>query len=472
MTEHVTAALRVLQDVAGRPDPTAPRAVGSIARDLGMTLSRASRLCAELEATGMLERGGAYGHYRIGAAGVRLSGRAAAPFARSLRFALLLAAQQTGETVLLAARGVDGFRVIDAVESLWTLHSPAEVGDRVTEGAVLEAAGILAGAPAEAGRAAVPLSESPIGMGVEIASPVLGPSGECFAVLAVRLPANRLEQNGPRARRAVVAASRTISRTLEDWLSSPPAATEPQAATEATSPLEAALAILRVLADRPDSVAGVSRATGLRPDRVQRLIDSCRNAGLLQHSHDRTTRFQLGWIVQGWYRAASVPTMVEHGRPRVAEAANRTLTCGFITILKGMRSFTIVEELGLAGDGLRMTPWLGRAHPMIGSDGGPTLTMDFRSDEITLLFPARHTPQELQRFLTHADLVARDGVLTMEAFDDAGLLSISAPVRDASGSVIAAACIVGTTAYMRANLNDVEEAARRLAVEVTALLQP
>jgi len=176
--------------------------------------------------------------------------------------------------------------------------------------------------------------------------------------------------------------------------------------------------------------------------------------------------------VQGWYRAASVPTMVEHGGPRVAEAANRTLTCGFITILKGMRSFTIVEELGLAGEGLRMTSWLGRAHPMIGSDGGPTMTMDFRPEEITLLFPARHTPQELQRFLTHAQLAARRGVLTMEAFDDAGLVSISAPVRDASGSVVAAACIVGTTAYMRAHLGEFEEAARGLAAEITGLLRP
>lgn len=470
MTEHVTAALRVLQDVAGRPDPTEPRAVGAIARDLGMTLSRASRLCAELEGAGMLARGTGYGTYRIGAAGIRLSGRAAAPFARSVRFALLLAAQQTGETVLLAARGVDGLRVIDAVESLWTLHSPAEVGDRIVGGAVLDAAGVRTGEPGDTGRA-VPLSEAPIGMGVEIASPVLGSSGECFAVLAVRLPANRLAQNGPRARRAVVAASRAISRTLEDWLAAPPAV-EPASGVEAATPLEAALGILRHLADRPDSLAGVSRATGLRPDRAQRLIESCRNAGLLQHSHDRTTRFQLGWIVQGWYRAASVPTMVEHGGPRVAEAANRTLTCGFITILKGMRSFTIVEELGLAGEGLRMTPWLGRAHPMIGSDGGPTLTMDLQTDQIATLFPSRHTPQELQRFLSHAQQVAKRGVLTMEAFDDAGLVSISAPVRDASGSVIAAACIVGTTAHMRAHVAEFEDAARRLAAEVTGLLQP
>jgi len=52
--------------------------------------------------------------------------------------------------------------------------------------------------------------------------------------------------------------------------------------------------------------------------------------------------YQLAWIVLGWHRAATAPIIVDRGTPLVVEAATRTKTCAFITVLKGMRSFTLV----------------------------------------------------------------------------------------------------------------------------------
>ncbi len=65
---------------------------------------------------------------------------------------------------------------------------------------------------------------------------------------------------------------------------------------------------------------------------------------------------------------------------------------------------------------------------------------------------------------------SRDGVLSMEAFDDVGMVSISAPVRDSSGSVTAAACLVGTTEYMRTNGEWFEATTRKLAEQVSGRL--
>ena len=129
-----------------------------------------------------------------------------------------------------------------------------------------------------------------------------------------------------------------------------------------------------------------------------------------------------------------------------------------------------MEELEMVGDGLRMTSWLGRAHPLIGSDSGPVLAMDFSSAEVTRLFPARNTPQELARFLRYVRRAVRDDVVSMQGFDGAGIQSISAPVRDSSGSVVAAACIVGTTDYIASNTVAFESAVRELAAGATALL--
>jgi len=462
MTTRVATALTAVRVVADRPDPTRPLTVGDLARRLELGVSSTSRLCAELEQHGLLERADAYGAYRLGRGAIALSGRAAAPLARTMRYALTLAAQQTGETALLATPSPLGIVVTAAVESLWTLHSPAEVGELVIDAASAVARAADPGHDADAGEG---LLESANGMSVEIASPVIGPTGECIAVLAVRLPANRRDQNGVRARRAVVAARRTLEAAFVHWLTAPRAAPPPPDGAARPTALEGALRLLLHLADRPDSIAGAAAATGLRVDRAQRILDGCRAAGLVV-AGDIGGLLQVSWAVHGWYRAAAVPTMVERGKPHVAEAAHRTRTCGFITVLKGMRSFTIIEELEMAGEGLRMAPWLGRAHPIVGSDGGPALVMDFTPAELTVLFPARNTPQELKVFLERVRRTVEHDVLSMEAFEDAGIVSISAPIRDASGTVAGAACLVGTTAYMYSRLAEFEAEARALAARV------
>jgi DNA-binding IclR family transcriptional regulator len=473
MTSRVAAALAVVRFVAERPDPTDPVAVGAIASELGMSLSSASRLCSELEGEGLLERGGGYGSYSLGRTAIRLSGSAAAPFARMLRFVMTFAAQQTGETVCLAAQSGSAMRVVHSVISTWTLHSPSRLGELVDdERSAIVIAGRQLDSPTEARASCI---ESIIGKSVEIATPIRSPSGECVAVLAIRLPLNRFEQNGTRARRAVLAARRHIESMIADELA-PSTAPRHGSSTGATgdagspSAVSAALRILLHLADGPDSLTGIARGTALRYDRVLRLMDSCVKSGLVWAVADRAV-FQLGWIMHGWHRAASAPVMVAEGKPLVAATAHATRTCAFITVLAGMRSLTLVEELEMAGEGLEMISWLGRAHPIVGSDGGPTLLMDLDADELTQLFPARYTAQELSRFVQRVRAVNARGVLSMQAFDDAGLISISAPVRDSSGAVAAAVCLVGTTDFMRENRLEFERETCELAGRVSALLR-
>ncbi|ROQ60290.1 IclR family transcriptional regulator [Rathayibacter sp. PhB152] len=472
MSGRVTTGLRVVRLLGERPDPTAPLGVGALAAELGAPLSSVSRLCAELERTGLIERGADYGSYRLGAVAVRLSGRAAAPVARSLRFALTLAAQQTGETVVLAAGAPGAMRVIGSVLSSWTLHSPAAVGERIDD-----AGSAIARAADPLGPGDETVEETIEGLRVEIATPLLTPGGECAAVLAVRLPAVRLRENGPRIRRALAVARRSIEAGLSgsreagaghDTADSdePTISAAPPAGGSA---LHAVLPLLQHLADGPDTAAGAARATGLRRDRTGRLLEACVAAGVVERGADG--EFRVAWVVHGWFRAAAAPLIVSRGGPLVAEAARSLRACAFVTVLAGMRSLTLVEELELAGDGLAMIPWLGRAHPIVGSDGGPTMLMDLEPDELTQLFPARHTPRDLARFLRRMQTVRRDGVLSMQAYDDAGMVSISAPIRDASGAVVAAACLVGMTDDVTARSRELERAAIRLAEAVSGVLR-
>jgi DNA-binding IclR family transcriptional regulator len=468
MAGRAAHALRVIRLVADRPDPLTPLPVSAVARSLDASLSTASRLCAELDRAGMLARGGAYGTYALGPDAIRLSGTASAPFAHPLRFALTLAAQQTGETVLLAAPTAPGqLRVIDTVSSAWTLHAPAELGELVT---APDSAVRLAFATTD--DAAPPrLEEVTRGSRVEIATVVRSSTDEPLAVLATRLPLNRATRNGPRARRAMSTARRVLEEALHREASHAgprDADAPPRTAPEEDSTVTAIVRVLRELAHRPDTAAGIARATGLHPDRTSRLLRICEHQGFSAVDPDTGTH-RLTLALHAWHRAATIPT-IRTAAPLVTSAADGLGISAFITTLTGMRSHTLVEELRTVGDGLAMTSWLGRAHPLIGSDGGPTMLVDFDPGEIEQLLPARHTPQERMRFTNLVRRASRDGVLTMQAYDDPGVIAVSAPIRDSSGTVIAAACLVGPTATIRSRTTDIEDAARRLAHDVSTTL--
>ena len=127
----------------------------------------------------------------------------------------------------------------------------------------------------------------------------------------------------------------------------------------------------------------------------------------------------------------------------------------------------VVEHIEPMGEGLLMAPWLGRPHPLVGSDGGPTLAMDFDAAQLAHLFPRRHGASEYDQFVRRVQRVRADGTLTMRSVDEFGITSISAPVRDAAGLVAAAACIVGATEDVSMRLPELQEAARALAARLS-----
>lgn len=466
MVAQVVSGLEVVRLAGDRPDPTRPLTVGVIAAELGRTLSSTSRLCSDLESLGMLEHADAYGAYRLGPAALTLSGRAAAPFAQSVRHALLQVARQTGETVCLAAQSGDAARVIAAVVSAWTLHAPAQVGELVDhkQGAILRVMRSRP-APGRGSRAA----ESVTGMLLELAEPVLDTSGECVAVVAVRLPRNRIRSGVARARLALHEARGLIERALADRVDAASDVLSPAAPASRPRALEAAIRVLWHLAAGPDSVGRISRAVGLRPDRTRRIVESCSAAGLVRLD-ESGSEVSLAWAIHAWHRSACIPTLLWWGTRLVVATADATQESTFLTALNGMRSVTLVEELRSPGDGLTLMPWLGRLCPIIGADGGPTLLMDFEVDEIAPLIPGPPSPDDLAEFLDRVRHVTETGVLSKESLEEAGQIAVSAPVRDASGSVVAAACIVGASDRIRPRVRELEAAALELAAGVSALL--
>ena len=145
-----------------------------MAQVVDTSTSSASRICAELEALGLLARAPAYGTYRIGSGALAISGRAAQPYSAVVDFALTVAHQATGETVALVAASPAGAMVIAVVESAWTLRVATRVGDLITEAhsAAHQALGLVAMSD-PAG-----VATSTIGETSELATPILTSSGD------------------------------------------------------------------------------------------------------------------------------------------------------------------------------------------------------------------------------------------------------------------------------------------------------
>ncbi|GAA2015858.1 hypothetical protein JL107_09460 [Nakamurella flavida] len=467
MPDRLATALAVVRAVADRPDPLLPVAVGALAQELGLTTSSASRVSAALAGVGLLDHAEGYGAYRLGRRAATMSGRAGAAVASAVDFALTRLSAATGETVCLVAPAPGGPRVIAVVPSGWTLHVRVRVGD-------------LCAGP---GDAAVRVLQDESCRDVErsaaderdqIAVGVRDQGGEVVAALVVHVPAIRTERVLPVAGRVLLAAR----SNLEAAIVRAPAQHAPSdgravrvAAGRAS--LSLAAAVLEDVCEGGSEVPEIARRLGVRPERVERVLGDAENAGLVRLAGGGGT-VTPRWYLHGWHRAVTAAVLTQQVAPLVTAAAQESRTTAYVTVRRGIRSVTVAEAF--AEGPLSTQSWLGRPAQMVGADGGALLIMDLDDDQIVAVLPARtsltaqRTPRDLDSFLQQVRRARLDDRLVLDGYAEDGLTSVAAPVRDASGAVVAAACLVGPTHLIGRELTSTRAVADRLARGVSDLL--
>lgn len=460
-------ALNLVRIVAERKNPLSPIRVGELAELLPGTLPTVSRLCTELESLGMLEKTRGYGTYRLGRRARRLSGTAAAPFAGAVRLGLITLAQQTGETVYIAAPSKGGVRVIDVIDSGWTLHAPVELGDLITDKS--SGAWRAGYRSAKQQQRRMEHFESSAGLACEIAIAIRDSSANCVAVMAARFPASRSSLSASRVRRALHIARRHVEDSARDA-----AVREPQAGggreKQQSSPLSVGLQIFEHVARHSScSLEAIAEELGLRKSRVQRLVEASVTAGVLRYE-PRRAAVSCSWVIHAWYRGSIYSLLRGEGQRLVAAAANTLRASVFLTVLVGMRSLTLVEAFGSSDDGLAVSSWLNRLHPLIGSDGGAALVVDLELDDIRQLFPSRYGTEDIDGFLEEVARTVAAGVNFSDLLGEEGLVSVSAPVRDRNGLVVAAACLVVNSDRARWDKYGLQNAVRDLAADLSEVL--
>ncbi|SDD22763.1 transcriptional regulator, IclR family [Geodermatophilus telluris] len=240
----------------------------------------------------------------------------------------------------------------------------------------------------------------------------------------------------------------------------------------AVQSVDRALSVLEILAAHGEAgVTEVAAELGVHKSTAFRLVAVLESRGFVEQLADRG-KYRLGFgIVRLAGAAAAQLDIAQEGR-RIAEALAADLEETVnIAILDTDRAVNISQVRGPAA--LSTHNWVGQGTPLHATSSGKVLLAhapepvrkDVLSRELPRFTPGTTTdPDALQRDL---DRVLEQGWgATVEEYE-VGLSALAAPVRDASGDVVAALSVSGPS--FRMHDEDFPRLARRVVAAAEEL---
>jgi DNA-binding IclR family transcriptional regulator len=183
----------------------------------------------------------------------------------------------------------------------------------------------------------------------------------------------------------------------------------------------------------PCSLADLVRITGLARPTAYRLAVACEGHGLLARDDDG--RFRLGGRLVGWgARAAHASGLAAAAGPLLARLVEETGESAQLYVREGNTRVCIATSERASG--LRDTVPLGAVMPLTKGSGGKAL-LAWAADRAE--FPVAAGELEAVRVSGFAQSIGER---------EAGVASVSAPVRASDGSVVAAISVSGPAERM------------------------
>jgi DNA-binding IclR family transcriptional regulator len=200
--------------------------------------------------------------------------------------------------------------------------------------------------------------------------------------------------------------------------------------TTAVQTLDRAVQLLAIVADEgPIGVAALAAATGLTRPTAHRLVGARETHGLL--GRDGDGRLRLGGRLVGWgARAARSLALAQDAGPVLDGLLAATGESAQLYVREGDRRVCVASAERPSG--LRDTVPLGASLPLTAGSGAKVL-LAWAADADR--FPAVRAETLAQ--------VRRRGWAESVGEREAGVASVSAPVRDASGEVVGAISVSG-----------------------------
>jgi IclR family transcriptional regulator, acetate operon repressor len=209
--------------------------------------------------------------------------------------------------------------------------------------------------------------------------------------------------------------------------------------------------LVRVLeSEEPMAVTELASAAGLPKSTASRLLSALERRGLVEQDGDRGRLRPGPAILRVAERGMLERNVVEMARPALsalAEVSGETVNLG-VPGAAGVEHLLQAEGRHFLGAG----QWVGRTVDFHCSANGKVFLAFGRAlapagaSALTAFAPATITDPAVLR--TELERVRRDGFATAADELETGLAAIAAPVRGASGEVVAALSITGPTVRM------------------------
>ncbi len=213
--------------------------------------------------------------------------------------------------------------------------------------------------------------------------------------------------------------------------------------------VQRATAILRAAADRPagETASGLARAAGLPTSTALRLIHTLEQEGFLARRGDG--RYAIGVALARLGRDAEAGDMVDAtaraALERVAAETDETVT---LSVVRGGEALDVVLQIDTPHM-VKAVSWVGRRYPLHASSSGKVLlgTLEPARLERFLLGrlerPASATITDPTRLRAEIERVREQGYAELVDELEDGLASVSVPIVDGVGRLVATLNVTG-----------------------------
>ncbi len=239
-----------------------------------------------------------------------------------------------------------------------------------------------------------------------------------------------------------------------------------------TQTLYRGLAVLQAVADGADCLPRIGEAIGCTRSTTQRLVSALVEQRFLRTGpgHDYTLGSKL---IELGFRAREMVPVATVARRFLVALAMRTQDTVHLGVTEGSEVLYIDKIPGQRG--LEMRSRVGHRMPLAVTGIGKALMLDMTSEQWRRLHAAASAQAKHPRCwdVYEADLraYAGSGVAFDFAENEIGIHCVAAPVRDASGGIVAAISVASAAQHMpedrmRALAPEVAEAARAISKEL------
>ena len=220
------------------------------------------------------------------------------------------------------------------------------------------------------------------------------------------------------------------------------------------------------------SVSELAGIVGRERSQVCRMLKSLCQAQVLEQDPD-SHRYRLGWRVRVLAAGAGDQILVRAARPILQALVARTGEVALLTVQEANRGLTVMREE--SQNSLRRGGWIGQRSAMHYTATGRALMFDADDELVKALTAdqfgadsrsAPNAPRTIDELLDRLRIERKQGYAVASDEIESGLTSVSVPVRNGQGHLLAVLNVSGPTARM----NDRVGAIARLLIEASAAI--